>query len=256
MQFETTILDVVNLTPDDLDANQHGQLSHHQQQFLKKHRYKWAAGTLSFFVTLATLIVALTLKIRFPSFASRGEFFIGVPIGLFWLWLFHTSPLRWFQTNQELREGNVATVEGQVQCEITGNVGLIQVPHFLIRIAGHGFRVNKYTYFQFKNREYYQVFYTPFSKTLLGAIQIPVPSQIYVKTHYQANPDFILVEPLTSQEREILQHIASGLSNKEIASELALSTNTVKMYTSKLYRKLGVRRRTEAIARARQLNIL
>ena len=69
-------------------------------------------------------------------------------------------------------------------------------------------------------------------------------------------PDHALVEPLTAQERAIVQLIAQGLSNKEIAAHLALSPNTIKMYTSQVYRKLGVRRRTEAVARARELQLL
>ena len=216
---------------------------------------------VSFFVLLAVLIIAISIKIRFPSFASHGELFVGFPIGLLWLWLFRSFPRLWVQTGQELREGNIITVNGQVQCEISGNIGLIQVPHYLIRISEHNFRVNKQIYFQFKNREYYRITYTPLSKTLLGGVQIPAPNQSVTtekkkKAKTQVNADGILIEPLTNQERKILQLIADGLSNKEIASELALSTNTIKMYTSKLYRKLGVRRRTEAIVRARELDLL
>jgi ATP/maltotriose-dependent transcriptional regulator MalT len=50
--------------------------------------------------------------------------------------------------------------------------------------------------------------------------------------------------------------VAAGHSNKEIAARLALSPNTVKMYNSVIYEKLGVRRRTEAVARARALGLL
>jgi LuxR family maltose regulon positive regulatory protein len=135
------------------------------------------------------------------------------------------------------------------------------VPHYLIHIAGQDFKVDKHIYFQFKNREYYKVIYTPQSKTLLGGAQIPAPAQsITITDENKIKPhaisDELLIDPLTNQEKKILQQIAAGLSNKEIASKLALSTNTVKMYTSKLYRKLGVRRRTEAILRARELGLL
>ncbi len=214
-----------------------------------------------FFVLLVILIIAISIKIRFPSFASHGELFIGLPVGLLWLWLFRSYPRLWVQTCQELRKRNVLTVDGQVQCEIGGNVGLIQVPHYLIHITEHDFKVEKQIYFQFKNREYYKIIYTPLSKTLLGGVQVPASIQSVTmkknkKIESQANADEILIDPLTNQEKKILQRIATGLSNKEIASELALSTNTIKMYTSKLYRKLGVRRRTEAIARARELDLL
>ena len=69
-------------------------------------------------------------------------------------------------------------------------------------------------------------------------------------------PAISLLEPLTAREAEVLQLIAAGLSNREIAAQLHLSVNTVKMYASQLYRKLGASRRTEAVARAHELNLL
>jgi len=65
-----------------------------------------------------------------------------------------------------------------------------------------------------------------------------------------------LLEPLTDRETEILQLISRGLSNKDIAQKLFLSVSTVKWYTSNIYGKLSVANRTEAVARARSLDIL
>ena len=65
-----------------------------------------------------------------------------------------------------------------------------------------------------------------------------------------------LLDPLTRREIEMLRLIAAGLSNKEIAEHLYLTEGTVKVYTSTIYSKLGVRRRTEAVERARDLGIL
>jgi LuxR family maltose regulon positive regulatory protein len=66
----------------------------------------------------------------------------------------------------------------------------------------------------------------------------------------------MLIEPISRREREVLQLIAAGRSNQEIANNLGISLNTVKQHTSNLYGKLGVRRRTQAIARARTLALL
>ena len=60
-----------------------------------------------------------------------------------------------------------------------------------------------------------------------------------------------LVEPLTERELEILRLIASGLSNREIASELFLTLGTVKWYNRQIYSKLGVHSRTQAVAQAK-----
>lgn len=65
-----------------------------------------------------------------------------------------------------------------------------------------------------------------------------------------------LVEPLTEREREVLELIARGLSNQQIADTLILSVGTIKWYARQIYGKLGVQTRTQAIARARELDLL
>ena len=51
-------------------------------------------------------------------------------------------------------------------------------------------------------------------------------------------------------------HIAAGCSNKEIASQLVISVGTVKRHTTNIFHKLDARNRTEAVARARELELL
>ena len=60
---------------------------------------------------------------------------------------------------------------------------------------------------------------------------------------------------LSEREREVLELMASGKTNKEIADLLFLSPHTVKEHTSALYRKLRVRNRTEAVRRAERLGL-
>lgn len=62
--------------------------------------------------------------------------------------------------------------------------------------------------------------------------------------------------PLSDRELEVLQLLAEGHSNQEIADRLFISLNTVKTHTTNLYSKLGVSRRTQAVRKARELNIL
>lgn len=65
-----------------------------------------------------------------------------------------------------------------------------------------------------------------------------------------------LPEALSERELEVLALIASGRSNREIAAKLFVSTSTVKTHIHRLYRKLGARSRTQAIARAREMDLL
>src|SRR6476469_6315273 len=61
---------------------------------------------------------------------------------------------------------------------------------------------------------------------------------------------------LSEREREVLDLMASGATNREIAGSLYLSPNTVKEHTSGLFRKLEVRNRTEAVQRAQRIGLL
>ncbi len=61
---------------------------------------------------------------------------------------------------------------------------------------------------------------------------------------------------LSKREVELLNLIASGCSNKEIAAELVISIGTVKRHTVNIFNKLDVKNRTEAVARARELGLL
>ncbi|SEG23604.1 LuxR C-terminal-related transcriptional regulator [Paenibacillus sp. UNC499MF] len=63
------------------------------------------------------------------------------------------------------------------------------------------------------------------------------------------------IEPLSQREIEVLELIAQGLSNREIAEKLFLALDTVKGHNRRIFEKLHVQRRTEAIARARELNL-
>jgi len=71
-----------------------------------------------------------------------------------------------------------------------------------------------------------------------------------------ATPAQPLIEPLSQRELEVLQLLAEGLSNREISERLFLALDTVKGHNRKIFDKLEVQRRTEAIARARELGLL
>jgi len=93
-----------------------------------------------------------------------------------------------------------------------------------------------------------------YARRILAAFPDAEPEQAE-PTSSQA-PETELIEPLSERELEVLQLITDGLTNREIASRLFLSLNTVKAHTRNLYGKLGVHSRTQATARSQALGIL
>lgn len=73
---------------------------------------------------------------------------------------------------------------------------------------------------------------------------------------FEPNKEAINYLGLSDRELEVLLLIAEGLSNKDIADRLYISTNTVKTHISNLFSKLDANRRTEALKKARSLKII
>lgn len=73
---------------------------------------------------------------------------------------------------------------------------------------------------------------------------------------FDGNPKAIESLGISARELHVLQEIAAGRSNREIADALHVSPNTIKTHIARLYEKLGATRRTDAVARARELGIL
>jgi DNA-binding CsgD family transcriptional regulator len=75
-------------------------------------------------------------------------------------------------------------------------------------------------------------------------------------TAFQTNTRVQETLGISGRELEVLELLAAGQSNKEIAIRLEVSPNTVKTHVARLFEKLEVRRRTEAIQRARELGMI
>lgn len=73
---------------------------------------------------------------------------------------------------------------------------------------------------------------------------------------FDGNPRALAELGISPRELAVLNEIAAGHSNKEIARVLAVSPNTVKTHVANLYDKLGARRRTDALRRARELGLV
>ncbi|MBO6497374.1 MAG: response regulator transcription factor [Roseivirga sp.] len=79
---------------------------------------------------------------------------------------------------------------------------------------------------------------------------------IEVSPSIEIDHDRIQSLGLTEREMEVLHHIAEGCSNVEIGEKLFVSENTIKTHVSNLFVKLDVKRRTQAVTRAKELRII
>jgi DNA-binding CsgD family transcriptional regulator len=73
---------------------------------------------------------------------------------------------------------------------------------------------------------------------------------------FDGNPKAVASLGISPRELVVLQELAAGRSNKQIARRLEVSPNTVKTHVGRLYEKLGAERRTDAVNRARELGII
>ncbi|MFL5469442.1 MAG: response regulator transcription factor [Gemmatimonadaceae bacterium] len=90
--------------------------------------------------------------------------------------------------------------------------------------------------------------------------EVPIPVEVQVPVHvsgpFVRNEKQVRQLGITPRELEILEALASGLSNREIAGRLNVSENTVKTHTSRVFDKLAARRRTQAVQRAKEAQLI
>jgi len=90
--------------------------------------------------------------------------------------------------------------------------------------------------------------------------EVPVPVEVQVPVRvsgpFVRNEKQVQQLGITPRELEILEALASGLSNREIAGRLNVSENTVKTHTSRVFDKLSARRRTQAVQRAKEAELI
>ena len=91
---------------------------------------------------------------------------------------------------------------------------------------------------------------------LLAEFEAGIPKQNLNSDQRHAPASRSFVDPLSGRELEILRLIAQGLSNREISERLFIALPTVKGHNRIIFDKLQVKRRTEAVAKARQLELL
>lgn len=100
--------------------------------------------------------------------------------------------------------------------------------------------------------------YTGLMATAFLAVGVAVGAHLFAPrpAAFDGNPQALSALGISPRELSVLKALAAGQSNKEIARALDVSPNTVKTHVARLFEKLGAKRRTDAINRARELGIL
>ncbi len=246
----------ISITLADFKENQQGRLGDDQRILLRKKRMHSLIAGLGFVALLILVFLAIREKIENPDFGERGPFWLGIAIGLFWLWLLRNSWIQWRAIGIDLREGAVKGVTGRVRQELKLNPGIISSLKASVICEEFRFPVSQDTLSRFQGAQAYTIYYAPLSRVFLGATSAYSPGKNAAQEEIMVPSPPIDAEPLLLREQEILELMAQGMSNQQIADKLYLSINTIKMYTSQIYKKLDVRRRTEAVARARETGLL
>ncbi len=120
----------------------------------------------------------------------------------------------------------------------------------------------KFIEYRFFMQDFSLEFYLGLVAVLFTGLGIWAGLRLTRKKIVVVTPDFERNETelqrlgISKREFEVLELIAQGLSNQEIAEKLFVSRNTIKTHSSNLFMKLEVRRRTEAIRRAKELRLL
>ena len=106
------------------------------------------------------------------------------------------------------------------------------------------------------------IVFTAFGIWLAIKLVTPKVKTVVVEKQVFASPDFTVNREeannlrLSNRELEVLQLMANGLSNQQIAERLFVSLNTIKTHTSNLFLKLEVERRTQAVEKAKRLSLI
>lgn len=187
---------------------------------------------LSAIVTIGALGFTVFALLN-PDLFRWEEIGLAILLGMPWAWLTIRRYKLVSGLRHDLRTGSVSSVEGFAQRVKNRGFGLFAPTHEMVQIA--------------------DVILYPTSKSssVIGpymSAQYATKSGILLSAKAMNPPRIMETVALTAKLAALLDLITQGLSDKLIARELGLSPSTVRTYNSKLFRKLGVTNRSDAIA--------
>jgi DNA-binding CsgD family transcriptional regulator len=258
---DSIISALIAIAPADLPLFAEGGFGPSQRRSLILSRLGASFGTISMALLVALQIALGVDQVRDRPVLPVALLILLATLSAVYLWLLRDSLMLVVRIGRDLRDCRSSSVSGEVWCSQPMTPGVVRLPRYHIKVAGRRFVVKYPIFEQFRPNRRYRVFFAPDSGCFLGALELSpgrrrLRRPVYTRPAARAQRVPAPTSDLTAQEHEILRLIAAGLSNKEIASRMSLSINTIKMYCSQIYLKLDVHRRTEAVARARDIGLL
>ena len=127
-----------------------------------------------------------------------------------------------------------------------------------LALAGSAFLL-RWLEYQYVVRLFATEIYVVVVAVLFTALGVWIGNQLTRKKapgQFERNAKALLALEISEREYQVLEQLAEGLSNQEIADRLFVSANTVKTHLARLYAKLDVSRRTQAVNRAKSLRLI
>lgn len=224
------------------------------RRVLRHARRRLALGSLACLVTAGTAIAALVAAAR--GFGGNGVPLLVAVLCLAWTWWLRRMPARMVAASRDLAAGQATMISGVAGVRSRRGFGLFAPTHHALLLEGQRFALEEAQASALRDGMTVQARVGPASGVLLSLVPLSPAAPTAGAGQVAVDPDEAARQALTPREATLLRLIASGLPDKLIARELGLEPATVRTYNSQLYEKLGVRRRTQAVARAREIGLL
>lgn len=165
-------------------------------------------------------------------------------------------PMRMLAASRDLAAGRAMVITGMAGVRSRRGIGLFAPTHHALLLEGRQFALEEAQASALREGTAVEARVGPASGVLLSLVPLSAPVPAAGTRPVSVDPVRAARQALTPREAELLRLIAAGHPDKLIARELGLEPATVRTYNSQLYEKLGVRRRTQAVARAREMGLL
>ncbi len=171
-----------------------------------------------------------------------------------WVYVLRRMPTRLVAATRDLRGGGACVVSGPAGLRQRRGFGLFAPTFHELVLEGERYGLAPDQSLQVREGMSIETVVAPTSRVLLSLA--PATPALVGPADAGIDPGVAARQGLTPREADLLRLIAAGRTDKAIARELGLEPATVRTYNSQLYAKLGVSRRTEAVARAQALGLL